>query len=94
MAFTVSNITQNVAGKFRNTYLRVTADAAAAELALGLGVIQLATYTVVDAKSAPTMNLPVIVQNAGTTGTAVVGSVSLTNCVSGQIVMLNILSGS
>ncbi len=94
MAFTVSNITQNVTGKFRNTILRVTADAATGELALGLGVIQVAQYTVVNMNSAPTMNLPVIVQNAGVTGTAVVGSVSLTNCVSGGIYFLDILSGS
>lgn len=85
MAFTVSQIVTNtVFGNLRFKAIDVTADAATAELALGMGNIIHASLSIKKAASAATMNLPVVTKNQGVSGTSTVGSLALTNCVSGD----------
>lgn len=94
MAFTTSIIFKNVIGAARHTIVRVTADGATGAFDPGLGPIQAASYTLQAVASAATMNLPVIAVNAGVSGTATVGTIGMTNCVSGDIYHVHVLSGS
>ncbi len=94
MAFTCTQIMVSDYGNNRVAMWRVTADAATGFIPAFPVPVKDAYYTVENMASAPTMNLPVLALNKGPTGTAIVGQVSMTNCVSGDIYRVMVTSGA
>lgn len=94
MAFTVTQIVKSVWGDQRLNTFRVTADNTSGTVATGLPVILDYMISQEAVASAPTMNIPVVKINAGTTGTSTLGTVGLSNCVSGDIYHLWVIGRS
>lgn len=94
MAFTVTNVFNSDYGNHRVQTLRVTCDAATGSFAASVGSIIDAFYSPENIASAPTLNLPVLALNKGVSGTAIAGTIAMTNCVSGDIYRVRVTSGA
>jgi len=94
MAFTVSSIFQSDYGNHRVQSLRVTCDAATGSFIASSGAIIDVSYSPENIASAATMNLPVISPNKGVSGTSIIGTIAMTNCVSADIYRVRVTSGA
>lgn len=103
MAFTVSQvITNTVVGDLRLKIVNVTADAATGSFDAGMGNVVAAHYSIKSqattaVPSNPTgtnVTNPRLVINAGTTGTAIVGTIAMTSCVANDVYTLVIYAKS
>ena len=86
MAFTVSQVTQSVMGKYRLAVIDVTADSAEGSVASGLRRIIFSVVTQKKGVSATTK--PTFFDNAGTTGTVAAGFIGISGAVSTEIYRL------
>lgn len=89
MAFTVSNIVQGVMGENRLTILRVTADATTQNIVTGFNMIKIASCMNEGASTCPIISF-----NSTCSGVETLGTVGMSNCTSGQIYHLWIVSPS
>lgn len=90
MAFTVSQVTQSVMGKYRLAVIDVTPDSAEGSVATGLrriiwsmGALKKGVSFVASGNTSYTY--PTFVDNAGTTGTVAAGNVGISGVVATAI---------
>lgn len=89
MAFTVSTIVNSVIGADRLNVLRVTADAATQNIVTGLNSVKIASLMNEGASTSPVVSF-----NSTCSGDVQMGTVGLSNCTSGQVYHLWVVSPS
>lgn len=89
MAFTVSTVVNTVMGAERLKVLRVTADDTTQNIVTGFNVIKIASLMNEGASTSP-----ILAFNSTCSGVSQPGTVGLSNCTSGQIYHLWVVSPS
>lgn len=92
MAFTASQIVVSDYGNHKVAYWRVTADSTAGGFSAGAVPVIDAHYTI--EQQAATTVMPRIVKNLGPTSTAIVGQISMTSTVNGDVYRVIVISGA